>query len=158
MTADMIAEQTPHCGEEAAKARVMTLLADTWSTPLDNEEEEEITCVISNKLKLRCPLSFERVIIPVRGESCMHLQCFGLGAYLEANMKMRALNNRWTCPVCSSVLKPADLRVDGYVERVLSETPGHIEEAPTDKALEEAARKEQEARAAAIAAAEADGE
>merc|ERR1719468_506343 len=115
-TAQMIATQTPHCGEEAAKVRVMTLLADTWSTPLDNEEEEEITCVISNKLKLRCPLSFERVVIPVRGEQCMHLQCFGLGAYLESNMKMRALNNRWTCPVCGNVLKPSDLRVDGFVE------------------------------------------
>merc|ERR1719498_1853204 len=79
-------------------------------------------------LKLRCPLSFERVVIPVRGESCMHLQCFGLGAYLEANVKMRALNNRWTCPVCTNVLRPKDLRVDAYVEKVLAETPDHVDE------------------------------
>jgi len=58
----------------------------------------------------------------------MHLQCFGLGAYLESNMKMRALNNRWTCPVCGNLLKPRDLRIDGFVERVLTETPGYIEE------------------------------
>ena len=60
--------------------------------------------------------------------SARHLQCFGLGAYLESNMKMRALNNRpasrfgrlwsvehsrcrWTCPVCSNILKPHDLVV-----------------------------------------------
>mmetsp|Transcript_98733 Transcript_98733/g.288004 ORF Transcript_98733/g.288004 Transcript_98733/m.288004 type:complete len:252 (-) Transcript_98733:133-888(-) len=127
-TAQQIGTETPVCGEEAALARVMTLLAPSWSTEQAQDEDEEITCVISNKLKLRCPLSFERVVIPVRGEHCMHLQCFGLGAYLESNMKMRAQNNRWTCPACGNMLKPRDLRIDGYVERVLSETPPHIEE------------------------------
>jgi len=129
-TAHQISHDIPVCGEEVARARFMTLLVPSWATPADNEieEEEEITCVISNKLKLRCPLSFERVVIPVRGEQCMHLQCFGLGAYLESNMKMRALNNRWTCPVCGNVLKPRDLRIDGFVERILADTPTHIEE------------------------------
>merc|ERR1719327_1831802 len=107
----------------------MELLAETWAAAAkEDAEEDEITIVMSNKLKLRCPLSFERVVHPVRGETCVHLQCFGLGAYLESNMKMRALNNRWTCPVCSNVLKPRDLRVDAYVEKVLSETPAHIDE------------------------------
>jgi len=95
----------------------------------DNEADAaDISVTMSNKLRLRCPLSFERVCIPVRGQQCMHLQCFGLGAYLESNSKMRALNNRWTCPVCNSVLKPEDLRIDAYVERVLAETPSHIDE------------------------------
>jgi len=125
-TAKQISAEIPMCGEEAARHRVNSMLADTWS--VGDNEEEEITCVISNKLKLRCPLSFERVVIPVRGENCMHLQCFGLGAYLESNMKMRALNNRWTCPVCGNILKPGDLRIDGFVERVLAETPSHIED------------------------------
>merc|ERR1719253_1570467 len=43
-------------------------------------------------------------------------------------MKMRSMNNRWTCPVCSNVLKPSDLRIDSFVERVLAETADHIEE------------------------------
>jgi len=164
LNALQIANNTTHCSEEDAKTRVMSLLADTWSNPVDEEEEEEITCVISNKLKLRCPLSFERVVIPVRGEQCMHLQCFGLGAYLESNMKMRALNNRWTCPVCSTVLRPGDLRVDGYVSKVLGETPDHIDEVlimqdGSYRCIEEAPAPEQVARereaAAAAAAAEA---
>lgn len=58
----------------------------------------------------------------------MHLQCFGLGAYLESNIKMRSLNNRWTCPVCGLVLKPRELRIDGYVEHVLGQTPESVEE------------------------------
>merc|ERR1712194_986575 len=73
-------------------------------------------------------MGFERCVIPVRGEQCQHLQCFGLGAYLESNMKMKALNNRFTCPVCGNVLKPRDLRVDSFVQKVLEETEAHIEE------------------------------
>jgi len=43
-------------------------------------------------------------------------------------MKMRALNNRWTCPVCGNVLRPQDLLIDSYVDRILADTPCHIEE------------------------------
>merc|ERR1719321_32023 len=129
----MIASDIAVCIEEEARERVCNMLAESWGIkkPLADEEDDfnddddrgsddEISCVISNKLKLRCPLSFERVVIPVRGETCMHLQCFGLGAYLESNMKMRALNNRWTCPVCGNQLKPRELRIDTYVEKVLA--------------------------------------
>lgn len=132
-TAEQIAAETPTCEEEDAKKRVVTLLADTKrneeNAELDvDHDEDEVTCVLSNKLKLLCPLSFLRVELPVRGEQCMHLQCFGLEAYLQSNMKMKALNNRWTCPVCSNILKPQDLRVDAYVQKVLDETPSYIEE------------------------------
>jgi len=142
-----ISQDIAVCGEELARERVCKLLHETWKSPEqmlkelreanakeDEDEEEpvdaedEISCVISNKLRLRCPLSFERVVIPVRGESCMHLQCFGLGAYLESNVKMRSLNNRWTCPVCGVTLRPRDLRLDGYVAKVLADTPDHVDE------------------------------
>merc|ERR1711971_1199913 len=62
LNAQQIAESIVEIDEETAKNRVMTLLQDTWLTPVDNEDEEEITCVISNVLKLRCPLSFERCV------------------------------------------------------------------------------------------------
>lgn len=131
-SAEQIENETHQVEEEEAVRRICELLKDTWETNDDNlhldDEEDDVTCVLSNRLKLRCPLSFERVEIPVRGESCMHLQCFGLSAYLESNMKMKAHNNRWTCPVCSNVLKPHDLRVDKYVKRVLSETASHVDE------------------------------
>jgi hypothetical protein len=134
-TALDIANDIQVCEEEEARERVVTLLAPNWGGSDEKvgedpaeESEAEITCVISNKLRLRCPLSFERVQIPVRGEQCVHLQCFGLGAYLESNSKMRAMNNRWTCPVCNVVLKPQDLRIDGFVQNVLRDTDEHIEE------------------------------
>merc|ERR1719486_1040088 len=131
-TVEQISADIAKFPEEQARERVCKLLEDNWNEGIkatEEDEDDEIQCVIANKLKLRCPLSFERVVIPVRGDSCMHLQCFGLGAYLESNVKMRALNNRWTCPVCTNVLRPRDLRIDGYVEKVLADTADHVEEA-----------------------------
>jgi len=119
--------------DEKAEAKDAKVTEPNGTATTIDDEDEEVTCVLSNKLKLRCPLSFERVDIPVRGETCMHLQCFGLAAYLESNLKMRALNNRWTCPVCSNVLKPHDLVVDKYVQKVLAETPGDVEEVIIEK-------------------------
>lgn len=130
-TVQQMASEIDICTDEVALARVSQLVQEA-STVAD-EDNDEVSVLISNKLKLRCPLSFERVVIPVRGETCQHLQCFGLGAYLEANMKMRALNNRWTCPVCGNVLKPRELRIDTYVEKVLAETPIHIDEVLVDQ-------------------------
>jgi len=176
-TGQILADETPVCEEEDALERVNMLLRDTWTSdtvgnsqpdppppkeesepPAEGEEkdenviedDDEVTCVLSNRLKLRCPLSFERVDTPVRGEACVHLQCFGLNAYLDSNSKMRALNNRWTCPVCSNILKPADLRVDKFVQKVLSETPSHVEEVViqqdgTYKVVEEEEDAEQQA-------------
>lgn len=133
-TVQQIAADIAVISEEAGRERVCGLLSDNWSDDRiegaieEEDSDAEISCVISNKLKLRCPLSFERVVIPVRGEACAHLQCFGLGAYLESNVKMRALNNRWTCPVCTTPLRPRDLRIDGYVEKVLTDTPEYVDE------------------------------
>jgi len=139
-TVEDISRSIPMCESQEARDRVVTLLSPNWEAPAEKpaksdadpdaggDSDAEITCVISNKLRLRCPLSFERVQIPVRGEQCVHLQCFGLGAYLEANSKMRAMNNRWTCPVCNVVLRPQDLRIDEYVKMVLTDTADNIEE------------------------------
>lgn len=129
-TVPQLAANIAVCAEEQARERFLSLLAESFqlAQPTEDEEDDEISFVMSCKLKLRCPLSFERVSIPVRGETCMHLQCFGLGAYLESNVKMRAMNNRWTCPVCGNVLRPRDLRRDAYVERICNETPVEVEE------------------------------
>merc|ERR1712196_413189 len=66
--------------------------------------------------------------MPVRGEHCQHLQCFELSAYLQSNQKMRAFNNRWTCPLCSLTLHPSDLRHDTYVASVLKGIAADVEE------------------------------
>mmetsp|Transcript_17406 Transcript_17406/g.40674 ORF Transcript_17406/g.40674 Transcript_17406/m.40674 type:complete len:793 (+) Transcript_17406:90-2468(+) len=126
-TVQQMAAEIPVCPEDEARERFSKLLNDRTDLG-DAVDEDEISCVLSNKLKLRCPLSFERVDVPARGENCRHLQCFGLIAYLESNLKMRSLNNRWTCPVCGMILKPRELRIDGLVQRILDETDSNVEE------------------------------
>merc|ERR1712039_23372 len=89
--------------------------------------EHEIECISSNRCSLICPITMERVGLPVRGNTCKHLECFDLRAYCEINSKMRAFNNRWACPVCRSILRPKDLCIDAFVMRILTETGADIE-------------------------------
>ena len=92
----------------------------------------DVMCLSSSPLRLRCPITMERMHDPVRGAACQHLQCFGLHAYLQSNRQMSAFNQRWVCPICSLVLRPADLRRDAYVERVLAETSADVDEVVVD--------------------------
>jgi len=108
-----------------AQARMQDLFAKLQG---QGSAEEDIVCLTTNKLKLVCPITMGKVEEPVRGEQCQHLQCFSLDAYLSSNLKMNAFNNRWMCPVCSLIIRPADLRVDGYVRSILMSTPEDTEE------------------------------
>lgn len=109
-----------------AQARVQDLFAKLQGQ--GGAKEEDIVCLTTNKLKLLCPITMEKVEEPVRGEQCQHLQCFCLDAYLTSNLKMSAFNNRWMCPVCSLIIRPSDLRVDAYVRSILQSTPEDTEE------------------------------
>mmetsp|Transcript_25215 Transcript_25215/g.80113 ORF Transcript_25215/g.80113 Transcript_25215/m.80113 type:complete len:703 (+) Transcript_25215:127-2235(+) len=120
-----LSAQVPLCPESSARSRVRRLLARHQP---DGDQGEDVVCLTSDTLKLRCPITMERVEDPVRGEHCQHLQCFGLEAYLTSNRQMRAFNNRWQCPVCTLVLRPMDLCRDPYVARVLQSAGDDAEE------------------------------
>jgi len=51
-----------------------------------------------------------------------------LDAYLVSNCRMKAFNSRWRCPTCDLEVRPRDLRIDEYVERILSATSSVVEE------------------------------
>jgi len=131
------------------------------------EGSDGITCVGDEKLQLRCPITLVRPALPSRGEACRHFQCFDLEAYLVANFRTRAFNNRWRCPLCHLELRPGDLRVDAFVESVLKETQDVDEEVwlandgswrksdPPDQIPEDEDSSDDAAAAAAIAAATA---
>lgn len=110
-----LARAVPRTTLPEARARIQALLAKL-------QDQSEISCLTTDKLKLLCPLTMERVEVPVRGENCQHLQCFSLEAFLVSNSKMSAFNNRWVCPICSLVLRPIDLRVDAFVETIAKDT------------------------------------
>ena len=50
----------------------------------------------SQKVSLRCPLTFKRISLPARGHECRHIQCFDLESYLKLNCE----KGLWKCPVC----------------------------------------------------------
>jgi len=120
-----LSAQVAKCDEAAALERVRRLLS---KQPSEGQEDEEIMCLTSDMLRLRCPITMDRVQVPVRGKDCQHVQCFSLEAYISSNRQMRAFNNRWRCPVCTLILQPADLCHDPYVARVAQGTPADIDE------------------------------
>jgi len=66
--------------------------------------------------------------MPARGEACAHLSCVDLFAYLVSNLRTKAFNSRWRCPVCSLRVRPQDLRIDGFLEVVLAATTEKTQE------------------------------
>lgn len=123
-TIPILASAVPRVEEDEGEIRVQELLR----RPSGEAEGEDLVCLSSNMLRLRCPITMDRVQDPVRGANCKHLQCFGLQAYLQSNKQMDAFNQRWVCPLCSLVVRPADLVRDVYVAEVLRHTPRDAEE------------------------------
>jgi len=121
-----LSQQVSTCEESAALARVRALLAKQRAA--DDACSQEIVCLSSDTLRLCCPITMDRIVDPVRGTECQHLQCFGLEAYLTSNKQMRAFNNRWQCPVCTLVLRPPDLCRDPYMAHILASTSTEVEE------------------------------
>ncbi|KAK9076664.1 hypothetical protein SSX86_004998 [Deinandra increscens subsp. villosa] len=70
-----------------------------------------------SKISLKCPISFSRIKIPVKGHSCKHLQCFDFDNYVEINSR-RPL---WRCPHCSQSVCFRDIRIDQSMVKVLKE-------------------------------------
>ncbi|CAE7249417.1 pli1, partial [Symbiodinium microadriaticum] len=113
--------EVPRASAAEAREQMRVLLRE-------EDDRDDLQFFASKRLSLLCPISLERLERPVRGRRCRHMRCFGLSAYCRSNHGMDAFNNRWTCPVCTERLRPADLVVDGYVEQILAETEAGCEE------------------------------
>ncbi|KAJ0559207.1 putative Zinc finger, MIZ-type, Zinc finger, RING/FYVE/PHD-type [Helianthus annuus] len=70
-----------------------------------------------SRVSLKCPISFSRIKIPVKGHSCNHLQCFDFNNYMGINSR-RPL---WRCPHCSQSVCFLDIRIDQSMVKVLKE-------------------------------------
>ncbi|XP_071705334.1 E4 SUMO-protein ligase PIAL2-like [Rutidosis leptorrhynchoides] len=68
-------------------------------------------------VSLKCPISFSRIKIPVKGHTCKHLQCFDYNNYVDINLR-RPL---WRCPHCSQSVCFHDIRLDQSMVKVLKE-------------------------------------
>ncbi|XP_056628097.1 zinc finger MIZ domain-containing protein 1-like [Triplophysa dalaica] len=68
------------------------------------------------KVSLKCPITFQRILLPARGHDCKHVQCFDLESYLELNSE----RGTWRCPVCNKAAVLEGLEVDQYVWGILN--------------------------------------
>jgi hypothetical protein len=80
------------------------------------KSEEDITCELV-KIPLSCPLSTERISIPVRGIFCTHFQCFDLKTY--TSLISEATNPRWKCPLCNSLAY--ELQIDCILQAIIAQ-------------------------------------
>ncbi|PHJ24363.1 miz sp-ring zinc finger domain-containing protein [Cystoisospora suis] len=88
----------------------------------DSEEEEVMCLEVTRRIKLVCPVTFTRIEIPCRGRSCLHLQCYDLAGYLLVTKNTKAFNTRWKCPECHLYVRPDELVIDAFVQKVLADT------------------------------------
>lgn len=77
----------------------------------------------ASTLKLTCPLTYVRMAVPCRSNTCDHIQCFDASSFFSMNEQ----SPQWQCPVCSQDIKPEDLRMDGYVEDILRRVPPDLD-------------------------------
>ncbi|GJE87674.1 E3 SUMO-protein ligase [Phanerochaete sordida] len=78
----------------------------------------------SQKMSLKCPLSYMRIATPARSAHCVHSQCFDAYSWYS----MMEQTTTWLCPVCEKVLNTEDLIVDGYFDDILKETHEDVED------------------------------
>ena len=93
-----------------------------------NSTDDEIQ-VVSNDLvvKVTDPFSAQLLTKPVRGQHCVHYECFDLDIFLQTRKANPLLPEQFRCPICGSDARPLNLRVDEWFVEVLRKIKGEGE-------------------------------
>ncbi|KAI1696076.1 MIZ/SP-RING zinc finger domain-containing protein [Ditylenchus destructor] len=85
----------------------------------------EENAIEQEKVSLICPLTKERIVVPVRYRTCRHLQCFDLKGFLA----MKSKRNFLECPICNTKVdrELTGLRIDKFFQKMLSDVNGATE-------------------------------
>ncbi|KAK9475905.1 PINIT domain-containing protein, partial [Lipomyces japonicus] len=92
-----------------------------------NSSDDEITAT-SSVMSLRCPLSFARIQVPIRGLRCNHVQCFDASSYIQLQEQAPV----WRCPICNQLTQIENIAVDNYVDEILKTTSADTEAVEID--------------------------
>eukprot|EP00931_Biecheleriopsis_adriatica_P068415 TRINITY_DN42372_c0_g1_i1.p1 TRINITY_DN42372_c0_g1~~TRINITY_DN42372_c0_g1_i1.p1 ORF type:complete len:371 (-),score=64.36 TRINITY_DN42372_c0_g1_i1:9-1121(-) len=87
-----------------------------------SSKADSVACQSPWTQPLCCPLTRERLRLPVRGLQCQHMQCFDLEAFLVTAVGM-PFQRRWRCPVCDEPLPPSQLGFCALTTRLLCKLP-----------------------------------
>lgn len=71
----------------------------------------------ASRISLNCPISFKRIVTPVKGHLCKHHQCFDYDNYISMNLKKPS----WRCPSCNQPVCFIDLRIDQNMVKIIKE-------------------------------------
>lgn len=107
----------------SGRQRVERLLTQVASREV-TEEECKVTGNFGRTLKPLCPVSLCPIEEAAIGRVCNHIQVFDLQAYIAVNQRMRSLDKRWTCPVCSLPLRPDEVILDPFAQGILDTLRG----------------------------------
>lgn len=100
------------------------LLSHQAASREGQEEECKVTGNFGRTLKPLCPVSLCPIEEAAIGKCCNHIQVFDLQAYIAVNQRMRSLDKRWTCPVCSLPLRPDEVILDPFAQGILDTLRG----------------------------------
>eukprot|EP01117_Protostelium_nocturnum_P010541 TRINITY_DN3790_c3_g1_i1.p1 TRINITY_DN3790_c3_g1~~TRINITY_DN3790_c3_g1_i1.p1 ORF type:complete len:537 (-),score=98.68 TRINITY_DN3790_c3_g1_i1:38-1648(-) len=88
------------------------------------EQSSDEIQTMSSKISLLDAWTRKRINMPVRANTCNHIQCMELESHILANEKQ----SKWNCPNCSKKAEYKDLFVDSYFLDILKQTPPSVEE------------------------------
>jgi hypothetical protein len=86
-----------------------------------NENEIESLDIV---LPLKCPITMTRLVVPVRGSSCQHLNCCNI----DSIRPFIGGKKLFKCPTCSKEMSMGNLVIDGYVQDIINRTKPDDEE------------------------------
>jgi len=89
-----------------------------------DEEDCMVSGTFGKKLQPVCPVSMCPIEEAAIGAKCTHVQVFDLQSYIQVNQRMRSLDKRWTCPVCSLPTRPDELQLDPFAQGILDTMRG----------------------------------
>ncbi|KAK4232123.1 PINIT domain-containing protein [Podospora fimiseda] len=110
-------------GQIKKRIRKETVVAEI-TKPKDDDDIE----ATSQKLSLKCPLSYMRLKNPCRATSCNHIQCFDATSYLQ----LQEQGPQWECPICNKPAPYNQLAIDEYVLDIVNRTHEDVEQVTID--------------------------
>ncbi|XP_051119482.1 E4 SUMO-protein ligase PIAL2 isoform X2 [Andrographis paniculata] len=76
----------------------------------------------ASRISLICPISHQRIVTPVKGHLCNHMQCFDYNSYVEINSRKPS----WRCPCCNQHACFTEIRIDQKMVKILQEVAPNI--------------------------------
>jgi hypothetical protein len=89
--------------------------------------DEDVLEVVS-KVRINCPISCARIVLPCKGMSCKHRDCFDGKWFLT----LARDTGVWQCPLCQHSCMMHELRIDAQMQQLLQSVPEDTEHVYVD--------------------------